>query len=60
MVFAAESRYREMADTLRLPIRGGYDPVAAGCEDADFLDGGHTRESCPAKIFSGASGEPSR
>jgi hypothetical protein len=61
MVFAAERRFREMAEALRLPIRGSYDPSDAGCEDADFLDGGHARESCPAKIFSRpAGGEPPR
>jgi hypothetical protein len=51
MVFAAEARYRELAARWRVAIRGDYDPSACGCDESEFLDAGHARESCVAKVL---------
>jgi hypothetical protein len=53
MVFPAERRFRQLAVSLDVPIRGDYDPAACGCDDSEMLDGGHPRDTCVAKILSG-------
>ncbi len=37
----------------KLDISGSYDPVAAGCTEADFYDGMHARPSCLEKVMTG-------
>jgi hypothetical protein len=51
MVFAAEQRFRDLAARLRVGIRGAYDPAACGCDDSEFMDAGHPRETCVMKIL---------
>ncbi len=51
MVFEAERRFRDLAASLRVRIRGAYDPAACGCDQSEFLDAGHPRESCMTKIL---------
>jgi hypothetical protein len=55
MVFPAERRFRQLAVSLNVPIRGDYDAAACGCDDSELLDGGHPRDTCVAKILSGTA-----
>jgi hypothetical protein len=60
MVFAAERRFRDLAAKAHVAIRGGYDPAACGCDDSEFLDAGHPRDTCVTKILQPPMGQPVR
>jgi hypothetical protein len=51
IVFAAERRFHDLAASLNVPVRGAYDPAACGCDESEFLDAGHPRETCVARIL---------
>lgn len=46
-----EPKLRELAQRMKLPIIGSYDPAIAGVADADFYDGDHLREVGLTKMY---------
>ena len=51
-----EDYFRGFARQVGVPLLGSYDPVRAGCSDAEFFDGWHPRESCVNRVL--ASNRP--
>ena len=42
---------RQLATDREVPVVGSYDPLRAGCTDAEFTDDMHPRDSCVARLF---------
>ena len=47
----AEYLLRAIAAARRLVILGSYDPAAAGCSEAEFLDGMHANATCIGRVM---------
>ena len=60
LVFTAEQRFRDLAASLQVRVRGAYDPASCGCDESEFLDAGHPRETCMTKILHGLLRDASR
>lgn len=51
--FQVESYVRQYAAQHGIPVYGSYDPLACGCDENDFFDGWHVRDSGIDKFFPG-------
>jgi len=53
-ITAAEHYFTSLAGRYNLPIVGSYDPSRSACDETEFIDGAHPKESCMARILSGS------
>jgi hypothetical protein len=53
---AAESFTRRLADHAGVSVIGSLDPRKCGCDETEFVDGVHPRESCIRRVLSVRSG----
>ncbi len=51
--FQVENWLRQYAAQNGIPVYGSYDPEAVGCDESDFFDGWHVRDTGIAKFFPG-------
>lgn len=49
---AAEAMFIEIGGKLGVDVVGSYDPAVAGCDEKDFHDVSHPKDSCLAKVLS--------
>jgi len=47
-----EAKFRDLARVNGIKIIGSYDPGNVGCDDGEFFDGMHPRETCVSKLLS--------
>jgi hypothetical protein len=55
---AAEPFTRRLADQAGVPVIGSFDPRRSGCDETEFLDGVHPRESCIRRVLTVRSLSP--
>jgi hypothetical protein len=46
-----EDQFRKIAKQNNIQLIGSYDPKRVGCNESEFYDGMHPKESCMKKVI---------
>jgi hypothetical protein len=57
IILEAQSYFIRLAKEKRIILVGSYNSIDYGCDENDFYDGMHAKESCIRRIFNGLTGE---